>query len=66
MMQMSNNCLKTHEAVTTITEVKRYGGGTSTMWFLNQKMSGLVFVNPNIPALKYGRDMEIEPASTFI
>ena len=66
MIQMSNNCLKTHEAVTTITKVKKYGGVTSTMWFLNQKMSGLVFVNPNIPALKYGRDMEIEPASTFI
>ena len=36
------------------------------MWFLNQKMSGPLFVNPNIPALTYGRDMEMEPANTFI
>ena len=28
------------------------------MWQLHQKISGLVFVNPNIPALKYGRVME--------
>ena len=25
-----------------------------------------IFVKPNIPALKYDRDMEIEAASTFI
>ena len=30
---------------------------------LNQRISGLVFVNPNIPAQKYGRDMEIEAVS---
>ena len=36
------------------------------MWSLNQNISGLVFVKPNIPALKYGRDMEIEAANTFI
>ena len=35
------------------------------MWSLNHKISGLVFVEPNIPALKYGRDMEIEAANTF-
>ena len=36
------------------------------MWSWNQKISGLVFVKPNIPALKYGRDMEIEAANNFI
>ena len=25
----------------------------------------MVFVKPNIPALKYGRDIEIEAANTF-
>ena len=28
-------------------------------------ISGMAFVNPNIPALKYGRDMEIEAVNTF-
>ena len=36
------------------------------MWSLNQKISGVTFVKPNIPALKYGRDMEREVANTFI
>ena len=34
------------------------------MLSLNQKISGLVFVKPNIPPLKYGRDMEIEASTT--
>ena len=29
-------------------------------------MSGLVFVRPNIPVRKYGRDMKTEAANTFI
>ena len=33
---------------------------------MNQKISGLVFVKPNTPALKYGRDTELETAKTFI
>ena len=45
--------------------VEKGGGGKVNMWSLNQKISGLVFVRPNIPALKYGRDMEIEVANTF-
>ena len=36
------------------------------MWSLDQIISGLVFVKSNIPALKYGRDKEIEAADTFI
>ena len=32
---------------------------------LEPKNSGLVFVKPNIPALKYGREMEIEAPNTF-
>ena len=56
---MSNNYLKPHEAVTKMTKVEKGGGGTVYMWSFNQKISGLVFVKSNIPALKYGRDMEI-------
>ena len=32
---------------------------------MNQQISELVFVKPNIPTLKYGRDIEIEAANTF-
>ena len=35
------------------------------VWY-DQKVSGLVFVKPNIPAVKYGTDMETEAANTFI
>ena len=57
---------KAHEAVTKMTKVEKGGRGTVNMCPLNQKIPGLVFVGPNIPALKYGRDMEIEAANTFI
>ena len=40
-------------------------GGYVNLWALNQKISGLTFVNPNIPSLKYGRDMEPEAINTF-
>ena len=63
---MPNNALKAHEVVTKMTKVEKGGGSTVNMWFLNQKISGLVFVKPNIPALKYGRDIETETANTFI
>ena len=57
---------KAHEVFTKMTKaVEKGGGGKVNMWSLNQKISGLVFVRPNIPALKYGRDMEIEAANTF-
>ena len=35
------------------------------MWSLNQKISGLVFIKPNFPALKYGRDMENRGSKYF-
>lgn len=35
------------------------------MLSLNQNISGLTFVNPNIPALKYDCDMEIDAVYTF-
>ena len=57
---------KAHEIATKMTKVEKGGGGIVNIWFLNQKISGLVFVKPNTPALKYGRDTELEAAKTFI
>ena len=49
-----------------MTKVEKVGVRTINIWYLNQTISGLVFVKPNIPALKYGRDMKIDTAITFI
>ena len=49
-----------------MTKVEKGGDFTVKMWSLNQKISGLFIVKPNIPALKYGRDMEIEASKIFI
>ena len=54
-----------HEVVAKMTKVEKGGGATVNMWSLNQKISGLAFVRPNIPALKYGRDLKIEAAKNF-
>ena len=55
---------KAHEVVTKMTKVEKGDGGTVNIWSLNQKISGRVFVKPNITAVKYGRDMEIEAVKT--
>ena len=57
---------KSHEVVTKMTEVERGGGGTVNMRSLNQKISELVFVKPNTPALKFGGYIEKEAANNFI
>ena len=57
---------KSHEVVTKMTKVEKGGGGTVNMWSWNQKISGLVFVKPNIAALKYGTDRETEAAKNVI
>jgi len=56
---------KAHEVITKMNKLEKGGGVHINMWSLNQKISGLTFVNPNIPALKYGRDMEIDAVNTF-
>ena len=61
-MKLKN--LKFHEVVAKLIKVEKGWGGKINMSSLNQKISGLVFVKPNIPVLKYGKDMEIE-ANTF-
>ena len=35
------------------------------MWSLFQNISGLSFTNPDLPALKYGRTMEMEATNEF-
>ena len=40
-------------------------GNNENLWQLFQKISGLVFVNPNIPDLKYGREMEVNAVNKF-
>ena len=36
------------------------------LWNIFQQISGLTFVNPNIPALKYGREKEIYAVNEFL
>ena len=46
--------------------LEKKGGGVVNIWWLKEKMSGMTFVNPNILALKYGKDMEMETVNTFV
>ena len=55
---MSNNDLKSYQVVIKMTKEEKLSGGTISMWSLNQKISGLVFIKLHIPVLKYSRDME--------
>ena len=57
---------KVYEVVTKLTKVGKDGGGTITMSSWNQTFSGLVFIEQNIPVLKYDRDKEIETVHAFI
>ena len=36
-------------------KVRKRGGGVVNIWSLKEKISEMTFVNPNTPALKYGR-----------
>jgi len=56
---------KAHEVLTKMDKIIKGGSNYINMWSLNQKISGLAFVNPNIPALKYGRTMEEEAVNSF-
>ena len=57
---------KAHEVLTKMKKIETGKGGTVDIWSCKQKISGLTFINPNIPALKYGRDMEIEAVNAFL
>ena len=47
-----------------MTKVNKASAGVN-MWPLHQKISGFIFVDPNIPVLKYGHVME-EDAVLFL
>ena len=55
---------KAHEVKTKMEKFSK-GGSCGNFWQLFQKNSGLMFVSPNIPALKYGRSMEVNPVNVF-
>ena len=46
-------------------KARKGGGGIVNIWSLKEKHFGMKFVNTNILALKYGRDMETEAVNTF-
>ena len=56
---------KTHSVLTKINKILRPRGGCVDMWLLCQNISRLSFTNPDLPALKYGRTMEMEAANEF-
>ena len=56
---------KGHDVMTKMKIVQKLSGGYIDMYALNEKVSGRIFINPDIPALKYGRDMEPEAANVF-
>ena len=45
---------KAHDVSTKMRKVTKLGGGCINMYALNEKISGRTFINPDIPALKYG------------
>lgn len=55
---------KAHDILTRMRKFKH--DNTLNLWNLFQIISGMVFVNPNIPALKYGRDMESFALEKFV
>ena len=57
---------KVHEVKTKMSKFKKGTSGPINMFGLIQKVSGNQFTSPDIPALKYGRDMEPEAADKFI
>ena len=45
--------------------VRKSGRGAVNTWSSKKTFFGMTYVNPNIPSLKYGRDMEIEVVNMF-
>ena len=56
---------KSHEIKAKMEKFVKVGIGYVNMWNLCQKISGLTSINPNIPTLKYGRDMEQHAFNVF-
>ena len=56
---------KSHDVLTKRRKLQKDSAGAVNLWPLFEKISGLVHINPNIPALKYGRAMEVNAANDF-
>ena len=56
---------KSHEVITKMKKVVGGGGGVIDLWSSFQKVSRFTCKNPNIPAFKYGREMEEHSAAKF-
>ena len=57
---------KFHNVLTKMAKISKGGGVYVDIFQLNQSASGLKYVPKDLPALKYGRDMEKEAAITFL
>ena len=56
---------KVHPVLTKMNKVLKPTGSCVDVWSLCQNISGLSFTNPDLPALKYGRTMEMETGNKF-
>ena len=56
---------RSHDVLTKMRKVQRNSADVVNMWPLFQRISGLTHTNPNVPALKYGRTMEINAVNDF-
>ena len=56
---------KGHDVLTKMKKVKKSGFEVINIFSLNQKISGNYFTSPDIPALKYGRTMEVNALNSF-
>ena len=59
---------KGHSVLTKMNKILKPTGGCVDMWSLSQKISGLSFTNPDLPALKYGQTMKMnsKPKTNFL
>ena len=65
MQQRCYNIFKGTLGYNRTEKVRKGSDGAVNIWSLKEKNSGIKFVSPNIPAIKYGRDMGIEAVNTF-
>ena len=56
---------KSHEVMTKMKKVVSGGEGVVNLWSTFQNASGFTYKNRNIPAFKYGREMEGHAAEKF-
>ena len=56
---------KSYEIETNMGRFVEGESGYVNMWSSCQKISGLISINPNIPGLTYGRDMEQHAFNAF-